>query len=473
MKIRNWLLFLIVAVMLVPFLSTYFFVSYINDWYDREQLSEYVHASIRIHHVASVLKDNPRLYQYPAVGADVFADEINDDETIYIYTLDRHVIINVNGQPLFQNRTPASQLMKGMYEMKETLSHYTYKEPVYYDGVLIGFFEIKKERSELKERIDQSSYYSIAFVVTMIFLTLITTHLLIKRRMIKPITQLVSEMKAVGAGKFPTERSKRRANDEIKELMDRFYTMSGELKEVQQVKQQLVATISHDLRTPLTSIKAYAQGLEDHPEKQEEYREVIIRKANYMEKLVEDLLLYSRLEMNSLDLHCQLVDGEELAEALVDGYDGIGAQREIYIKTMIDLDTCELFCDVDRLIQVMDNLVTNALRHTPKGKSIELVATTKRELLPEEIGWEDAYVYFMIQDEGIGIATEELERIFQLFYQVDEARHKVNGKGAGLGLAISQQLIEKHGGLIGVTSTINMGSCFYFALKKHKQEGEE
>ncbi|KMJ55489.1 hypothetical protein AB685_26970 [Bacillus sp. LL01] len=467
MKIRNWLLLLIFVVMLVPFVSTYFFISYINDWYEREQLSEYIHTSIRIHQLASTLKDNPRLYQYPSVGEDALADEIYDDEIIHIYSKDRQVLLNVNGQSLFSNRVPASELMKGLYETNETLSHFIYKEPVYYEGELVGYFEIKKERIELKKQIERSSFLTGFFIVMVLFITLVITHLLVKRRIVKPVTQLVREMKAVGAGNFPTERKHNHANDEFRELLERFYTMSGELEEVQQLKQRLVATISHDLRTPLTSIKAYAEGLKDHPEKQDEYREVIVRKANYMEKLVEDLLLYSRLEMNSLELNCQWVEGDELADVLVDGYEELCNKHGMVLETLIEVGPCEVYCDVDRLIQVMDNLVTNALRHTKSGKKIELIATTKRDMLPADLPWKEGYLYFAIQDEGSGIAEQDLPKVFQLFYQADESRRKDSGKGAGLGLAISQQLIEKHEGFIGVTSTEGEGSCFYFALKKH------
>ncbi|WP_368505338.1 sensor histidine kinase [Alkalihalophilus sp. As8PL] len=467
MKIRNWLLLLIFVVMLVPFVSTYFFISYINDWYEREQLSEYIHTSIRIHQLASTLKDNPRLYQYPSVGEDALADEIYDDEIVHIYSKDRQVLLNVNGQSLFSNRVPASELMKGLYETNETLSHFIYKEPVYYEGELMGYFEIKKERIELKQQIERSSFFTGFFIVMVLLMTLMITHILVKRRIVKPVTQLVGEMKAVGAGNFPTERKYNRANDEFRELLERFYTMSGELEEVQQLKQRLVATISHDLRTPLTSIKAYAEGLKDHPEKQDEYRDVIVRKANYMEKLVEDLLLYSRLEMNSLELNCQWVDGEELADVLVDGYEELCNKHDMVLETRIEVGPCQVYCDVDRLIQVMDNLVTNALRHTKSGKMIELITTTERDMLPADLPWQEGYLYFAIQDEGSGIAKQDLNKVFQLFYQADEARQKDSGKGAGLGLAISQQLIEKHEGFIGVTSTEGEGSCFYFALKKH------
>ncbi|ADC50518.1 two-component sensor histidine kinase [Alkalihalophilus pseudofirmus OF4] len=468
MKIRNWLLLLLCIVMVVPFVSTYFFIGYINDWIEREQFQEYIDTSIRIHHLASTLKENPRLYQFPPVDEEALAGEIKEDEIVHIYSKDRQALLNINGQTLYTGAVPANQLMQGLYETEESLSHFTYKEPVYYEDEIIGYFEIKKERTELMKQIDRGSIYTVLFMISVLILTLLITHFLVRRRIVRPVTTLVKEMKHFGAGTFPKKKTDYGMNDEFSELLEGFYTMSGEIKEVQEVKQKLIAAISHDLRTPLTSIKAYAEGLAHHPEKQEEYRDVIIRKANYMEKLVEDLLLYSRLEMNSLELNRQVVDGEEVAEMLVDGYAEVCHQNGIELITQIDIQPCDILCDVDRLVQVMDNLVMNAIRHTKTGKKIELTATTKRDLLPSDVPAEDDWIYFIVQDEGSGITKDDLTHVFKLFYQADSARSKDRGKGAGLGLAISKQLIELHGGVIGAASTLGVGSCFYFALKKEE-----
>ncbi|NEU29257.1 HAMP domain-containing histidine kinase [bacterium LRH843] len=477
MKVRNWLLLTTFLVMLAPFILTYFFVSYLTDWYEREEVSEYIHSSIRINELASEVKSNHRLFFHPRIAEEVLQRQVQQDEIIHLYSKDRQILYSIHETPLFKTKVPTSQLMKGLYETRETKSHFIYKEPVYEKAELIGYFEIKKERVKLKQQIDRSTLYTFFFFIGVVGLTMLITHFLVKRRIVRPLQVMVSEMKAIRDGEIPESCYKHNKKDEFLELIDGFYEMSTALQvakvkeaETNAMKHRLIAAISHDLRTPLTSIKAYAEGMGDHLEKQEEYRRVIVHKANYMENLINDLLLYSRLEMDEFRLDFQKVDGEELAEMLVDGYEEVHNQKDIRFKVTMKVTPCEIYCDVDRLVQVMDNLVSNAIRYTPERKTVELIATTQESLLPKKMSYQEGYLYFLVRDEGIGIKEEEQKKIFTLFYQVDEARKKEQNKGAGLGLAISKNLVEKHGGLIGVHSSGSQGSIVYFALPMFVQK---
>lgn len=471
MKIRNWLCLTYMFVMLVPFLATAFFVVYLQNWYEEKEISEYLHVAIRINELSSLVKSDYRLYVQPWTAERTLTNKVEDDEQILLYSKARLPIYRSDHQQLSNYSISASRMMKNLYETKETLTHFIYKEPVYHNGELIGFFEIKKERTELKQQIQRTMMYAVAFLVMMMILTILLVQLLVKLRILRPISTLLSEMKKVGDGDYLEHEQTYRGLDEISQLLQGFYEMNDALRaanekeaQMQVMRQRLIASISHDLRTPLTSIKAYAEGMKDHVDKQEDYRDIIVRKAHYMEKLINDLLLFSRLESNDFQLYCTSVDGEELAELLLDGYEQVHEQRSIRFQSCIDVDECEVHCDVDRLLQVMDNLVSNAIRFSNEGDLVELIATTNSKRLNEGIPRVENHLYFLVEDSGIGIREEEKEHIFSLFYQVDVARQKHRGTGAGLGLAISKNLVEKHGGFIGVKSEYGKGSIFYFAI---------
>lgn len=481
MKIRNWLLFTYIIVMLVPFLATASFVVYLKHWYEEKEVSENLHVAIRINELSTFLKSDYRLYIQPWKAERALANIVHDDEQIQIqlYSKARLPIYRSDHEKLSHYAISPSRMMKNLYETRESLTHFIYKEPVYHNGELVGFFEIKKERTELKQQIQRTTAYAITFLVLMMILTLSLVHLLVKRRILRPISTLLLKMKKVGEGDYIVQEQTYRGLDEISKLLKGFYEMNDALraaneKEVQMqvTRQRLIAAISHDLRTPLTSIKAYAEGMKDHIEKQEDYRDIIVRKAHYMEKLINDLLLFSRLESNDFQLHCTSVDAEELAELLLDGYEQLHEQRAIRFQACIDVDECEVICDVDRLLQVMDNLVSNAIRYSEEGDLVELIATTNPKRLYEGIPRVENHLYFLVKDTGIGIHDLEKEHIFSLFYQVDVARQKHRGTGAGLGLAISKNIVEKHDGFIGVDSEYGKGSTFYFALPKKNREEE-
>jgi signal transduction histidine kinase len=168
----------------------------------------------------------------------------------------------------------------------------------------------------------------------------------------------------------------------------------------------------------------------------------------------------------------RLVDAEELAELLFDGYEEQWLMHQVVVE--VDIAPVELFADVDRLVQVVDNLVTNAIRYSPEGGEIKLFATNKVERLPPFVEQQTAkQLYVFVMDEGIGIPSGAQQRIFDSFYQVEQARSQTNGKGVGLGLAICRELVQKHGGEIHVYSTPLKGSTFYFTLPYRVDEEED
>ncbi len=230
-----------------------------------------------------------------------------------------------------------------------------------------------------------------------------------------------------------------------------------EIKKLEQMRKDFVANVSHELKTPLTSIKGFAEtlldGAQDVPEIREQFLNIIHDESERMQTLVEDLLELSRLEQDNYQLETTIVDVTSLlreTETLL--------QRKATEKQMtIHLETEEevfIRADLNRLKQVVVNLVANALNYTPNGGNVWVSLEDGEEA-----------VMLRIKDDGIGIHPKEMQRIFERFYRVDKARSRNSG-GTGLGLAIVKHIIDLHHGTIEVESEENVGTTFTIRLPK-------
>ena len=229
------------------------------------------------------------------------------------------------------------------------------------------------------------------------------------------------------------------------------------LREADQLKSDFVANVSHELRTPIGAILGYAENLIDGvkgPLTDEQIRSLcqVIAYAERLRRLIDDLLDLARIESGRLKLDCTLVKLEELAAWTVETFNLSAAEQSLRISLAVQGTCPRVWADRDRLLQVYTNIVGNALKFTPRGGEISIIVKS-----------EGQWVYSAIRDTGPGIPPEEQKQIFGRFHQV---AREPTGKtvGIGLGLAICKELIELHGGSIGVESTLGQGSTFYFRL---------
>jgi signal transduction histidine kinase len=237
-----------------------------------------------------------------------------------------------------------------------------------------------------------------------------------------------------------------------------------EVEEANRLKSEFVQNVSHELRTPLTFIKAYVElilegSLGKIPRKVKEKLQIISQKADAITRLVEDIVSLQRIEadtlrLESIGIHELVTRAQELASASA-------AKRNIKIVSNSEPNLPKVRVDVDRIGQVFDNLVGNALKFSPAGSKINITA----EL-------DDGKVKFSVQDYGIGIPPNKLDKVFDRFYQVDGSTTRRHG-GAGLGLTIVKQIIEAHGGYITVESKLNKGTTFSFWLSIDKEASAE
>lgn len=222
-------------------------------------------------------------------------------------------------------------------------------------------------------------------------------------------------------------------------------------------RKEFVANVSHELRTPLTTIKSYLESLEDgaigDPELASRFLRVTLQEAERMNRLINDLLLLSRLDAKETRFHKQAVDLKEMLEEVADRFSIPCEKKGIRIKLQVTGPLPRVYVDRDQIDQVLDNLVSNAVKFTPEGGTITIRARRQRDGMAE----------VSVSDTGIGIPKKDLGRIFERFYRVDKARSRQMG-GTGLGLSIAREIVLAHGGDIGIESEYRRGTTVTFTL---------
>jgi PAS domain S-box-containing protein len=240
----------------------------------------------------------------------------------------------------------------------------------------------------------------------------------------------------------------------------------SERRRLERMKDEFISTVSHELRTPLTSLRAslglIASGsLDKRPEKQRQMVEMAIGNSDRLIRLVNDILDFDNVEKGRLPLHRQPVQAIDLLRRASDVAHATLLQNRIALH--IDAVTAPVFADEERILQVLNELVGNAIKFSPKDTSIRLAAQT----VPSTSGLAGSSalgeVCFIVEDQGRGISQEKLERIFDRFQQGDASDSRALG-GTGLGLALCRSIVEQHGGRIWAESTPEQGSRFLFTL---------
>ncbi|MCM3704765.1 MULTISPECIES: two-component system histidine kinase PnpS [Cytobacillus] len=246
-------------------------------------------------------------------------------------------------------------------------------------------------------------------------------------------------------------------NDEWKGILLVFHDIT-ELKKLEQMRKDFVANVSHELKTPVTSIKGFSETLLDgameNKQTLNEFLNIILKESDRLQSLIQELLDLSKIEKQSFSLSIQQLDLADVLEDVVAIMKGKAAEKEIVLEyKKMDKPVC-IEGDVHRLKQVFINIISNAISYTPNQGVVYISsADTGSTVLTE------------IRDTGIGIEAREIPRIFERFYRVDKARSRNSG-GTGLGLAIVKHLIEAHKGTISVKSEVGKGTAFIIELQK-------
>ena len=303
---------------------------------------------------------------------------------------------------------------------------------------------------------------AIIFVISIIAFSIITS-----KTISVPIRKVANGANEIAKGNLDYKIDYTSTN-EIGVLVNSFNDMSEQLKDTIESKEKVdnqrketLAGIAHDLRTPLTSIKGYVEGLMDGiantPEKQQRYLQTIYTSAVNTEKMLDDLLTISKLELGNIELTLRNTNASKFFD---DCANDIKTELE---KENFDFEynnKCEndiiISIDADRFSRVIRNIISNSIKYSKpnvKGKIILDVASYEKSVI------------ISIEDNGIGLENENLEKIFDSLYRADPARSKVS-QGSGIGLAVCKQIVELHGGNIWATSEVNKGLTMHISLDR-------
>lgn len=293
------------------------------------------------------------------------------------------------------------------------------------------------------------------------------------REFVGPIRQLKAGAERIKDGNLDNDVVIYSGGEEIRELCDSFNEMRAELKDsidarmvYEKQNRDLISNISHDLKTPITAIKGYVEGImdgvADTPEKMDRYIKTIYNKANDMDVLINELSLYSKIDSNIIPYNFERIN---INAYFKDCVDEIGADLEQKGMLFSYRNYCSsnvmVTADPEQLKRVINNIINNACKYNNKAKG--KVSITLTEF--------DRKVQVEIKDNGMGISKEDLPHIFRRTYRADMSRNSAGG--SGLGLSICKKIIEEHGGEIWAESKLRAGTTIYFTLNRVLDKSKE
>ena len=259
-------------------------------------------------------------------------------------------------------------------------------------------------------------------------------------RLSRPIGRLAAASRRIASGRY-AERVPVASDDELGELAESFNTMAASLEATERRRLQLVGDVAHELRTPLATLDGYLEGLEDGVIQPSDATWSLLRgETARLSRLVNDLQDLWRAEARQLVLNLEPVDVRAVVSTAIERFAAPAAERGIALHLEVDRVIPPVTADRDRLVQVLDNLLSNAVRYTADGTEV----TVRLSTAPDA-------VTLSVTDQGPGLTDEQLERVFERFYRADPSRSRALG-GSGIGLAISKALVELMGGRISAES---------------------
>lgn len=308
-------------------------------------------------------------------------------------------------------------------------------------------------------------------IILILTSTLIT--IWVNKDIYKPIKQLSIAMKRIAEGDFDY-RLEPMKDGEIGVLYQNYEQMRLQLKENAEEKAQnekkskeLISNISHDLKTPITSIKGYVEGImdgvADTPEKMDKYIKTIYNKANDMDRLINELTTYSGIDSNKIPYHFHVINIAEYFEDCVEevGLDLDSKSITLNYTNLAPSDTA-IVADPEQLKKVINNIIGNSVKYMGHDKGeIDIRILDEGEAIRIEI-----------EDDGKGIPAKDIGNIFERFYRTDASRNSMQG-GSGIGLSIVKKIIEDHGGYVWATSKEGEGTCMHFVIRKYTEKKDE
>ncbi len=472
-------------VMLLPIAAIYLLYISLSHYDQQQDIKEYFEFQGLVNSLESHLQDVTLYEIQPEENYEHLRNLADDHMKIDLYRYDGVLLFSTLDTPgtirLFQ--VNQHNLYQNLNEYQKNPRTYSTKRLVFNqeENQLVGLYEITIGRSAWVETTNQRTIVMFVLLGVFFIALYVVVIMSLNYKLNRPLYQLQEHMKAFAEGKElnqPLVPSK----DEIGGLISHFEQMKAQIKETrealaqqQKEKEYMVASLSHDLKTPLTVIRTYTEALENHhlsEKEREEYQSILIDKLDHMKQMIDDLSVFTALQSSGNILNPVLVNGNEFFEMLFSGYEepcsrkGITLTTDLYVKNSYLLDP-------KQMIRVVDNLMDNSIRYTPNNHKIWLAAVSSQKTLPHWIfsefkgkvdEWRKDGTIILIQNEGNGIKQSQLEKVFQPFFQDDTSRGK--GATSGLGLSIAKIIMYKHAGKIKIWSTEKKGTLIACWIKE-------
>lgn len=407
-----------------------------------------------------------------------YLDEINKELT----TMNAYLVVRRDGEIAYQGVTITQEII-------DVLPEYGTKESSSENGVYVGgdiqvlikqvdFLYPDGEQgsayivTNVNDAIPEVREYISNMLIAIILILALTAGILIiwiYRGVAIPLGQMKIATQNIKDGNLDFELEVE-TDDEIGQLCRDFEEMRLRLKETSSEKveydkrsKELISNISHDLKTPITAIKGYVEGImdgvADTPEKMDRYIRTIYNKANDMDNLINELTLYSKIDANRIPYNFSTI-------SVNDYFDDCAADLKIDLESRgIKFDylnyvggDVKIIADAEQLKRVINNIVSNSAKYMDKSQK-------QIHLRVKDVG---DFVQVEIEDNGKGIGAKELPYIFERFYRTDASRNSATG-GSGIGLSIVKKIIEEHGGKIWATSKEGTGTVMYFVIRKYQE----
>ena len=344
-----------------------------------------------------------------------------------------------------------------------------------------GYFEATMG-SAFRDKVDPSilRFFIMDTLISVIVILLICVVIVRKyvyKEIVRPISELNVAMKKIAEGNLDY-RMENKYDSEMGEVFNNYEEMRLKLKESttemmenEEHNRELVSNISHDLKTPITSIKGYVEGImdgvADTPEKMDRYIKTIYNKANDMDRLINELTIYSKIDNNRILYNFQRINVSDYFGDCVDevGLDLESKNIKLNFDNLIPDDTM-VIADPEQMKRVINNIIGNSIKYMDKD------LTKEQGMIEIRLLDDIDSIRIEIEDNGRGIAARDLGRIFERFYRTDASRNSSRG-GSGIGLSIVKKIIEDHGGYIWATSKEGEGTCMHFVLRKYKEVDDD
>jgi len=470
-KVRVWALFEVVVIAMLTFTYIFLIAMFPNfyEWMKTYEITEAL-VEIRAHWLEDDIAD---VINHHAAEKKMYI-EVYFPQTDHSYIADRLGSASLSLTVLAKGdfRRKVSESENGMVYMRlrdEKADNFALMMGSYIgndknnpDAYIVICNYVQPIGTTVKIFVRQFFFVGIIMMILTMFMSALFSF-----KISDPIIRINKSARELPQGKFNAEIEKH-DYEEIKQLADTLTSASKEIAKSDNLRRDLMANISHDLRTPLTMIKAYAEMIRDlsgdNPEKRERHLKVIIDETDRLSSLVTDILDLSKLQAGVTEIHLETFDFSVRLSGVISRFDILKENDGIIIDLQAEPDIM-ITADITKLEQVVYNLINNAVTYTGDDNTV-IVRLFRKE---------GGIVRFEVEDHGEGISAENLPYIWDRYYKVSERNktHKRAKMGSGIGLSIVKSVLEQHGFAFGADSSEGKGSTFWFEAPEYAAPTEE